>query len=941
MKRYTGFAAFLMAAAMILSSCGNIGDNSGSASSKNSSAETPAQTEAREEARTEETSAAAPKENVRASGATKEEALELLPNTRFQGKYTEGEQWFSFRTGEEEEVPYTVTLENLRPGSKTLYGYLVDESGDAVKPSSGVTGYGDKRCAEAGQDGTASSSTFNELKPDTVYFVRIQGEGKAEYSLRVTDPEQERFDVTEGRETAEGSEAFAPAANQDGAQLLYCNHRYESKYEEGYQWAAFITGEEEVPYTVTLENLRPGSKTLYGYLVDEFGYAVRPSSGVTGYGDKRCAEAGQDGTASSSTFNELKPDTVYFVRIQSEGKAEYSLRVTDPEQERFDVTEGRETAEGSGAFAPAANQDGAQLLNVNQPYQSKYAEGYQWAAFTTGPEEDAPYTVSLENITVGSKTVLAYLVDEFGYAVRPSSGVTGYGDKRCAEAGQDGTASSSTFNELQPDTVYFVRIQSEGKAEYILTVTGPAADDKSSSEVTAEGTLEGALGETGAEETGAEETGADELILGTSQSSAINIPLGTKVFAKYTDGYSWLAFTTTEQEDAKYYVSLVNCTVGSKTLFGYVVDEFGNGMRPAEGVTGYGDRRFAEAEWDGTASYGGFADLKPNTTYYIRLHGDSKAEFSLLVTTPGLEKSAYSTSGSIEEAVGTLGEDEAFYTGTNQNVGPLLKHNVWYQGRYEDGYAWVAFHTGEREDTEYTIAVENTTVGSKTVYGYLFDEIGRSQKPDAGVTGYGDRRFVEAKEDGTVSSSTFKGLTPDTTYRIRIQSESKADYRIMIGVPEEEQAENTIAEELAAEETVFEVPFELNETQVRFAAESARFIDEEAAKAALEPVAKIILEHPDHPILLAGTTATDGDQAKRVELSNSRAAAVKDLMVNFFGVPEGQILTIGLGFEADPFERGRDRDSSGRFIETEGAKNRRVVVLDAEGEIARKLLGGE
>jgi len=235
--------------------------------------------------------------------------------------------------------------------------------------------------------------------------------------------------------------------------------------------------------------------------------------------------------------------------------------------------------------------------------------------------------------------------------------------------------------------------------------------------------------------------------------------------------------------------------------------------------------------------------------------------------------------------------------------------------------------------------VENITPGSKSVYGYLFDEIGRSQSPDAGMTGYGDRRFAEAKEDGTVSSSSFNNLLPDTTYRIRIQADSKADYRIMIDVPEEEQISNTIKEAEAAEETVFEVPFELNDTQVRFVAESATFIDEEAAKAALQPVAEIILSHPGHPILLAGTTATDGDQAKRVELSNSRAAAVRDLLVNTFGVPEEQILTIGLGFEADPFERGRDRDSNGRFIETEGAKNRRVVVLDAEGEIAREILG--
>ena len=57
----------------------------------------------------------------------------------------------------------------------------------------------------------------------------------------------------------------------------------------------------------------------------------------------------------------------------------------------------------------------------------------------------------------------------------------------------------------------------------------------------------------------------------------------------------------------------------------------------------------------------------------------------------------------------------------------------------------------------------------------------------------------------------------------------------MIGTPEAEEAGNTL------EEAVFETPFELNETQVRFVANKAVFIDEAAAKAVLVPVAEIIL----------------------------------------------------------------------------------------------------
>ena len=141
------------------------------------------------------------------------------------------------------------------------------------------------------------------------------------------------------------------------------------------------------------------------------------------------------------------------------------------------------------------------------------------------------------------------------------------------------------------------------------------------------------------------------------------------------------------------------------------------------------------------------------------------------------------------------------------------------------------------------------------------------------------------------------------------------------------------------EPLVFETPFELNSTQVMFKAESDAFLNEAAAKEALKPVAEIILAHPDHPILLAGTTATDGDQQARVDLSNRRAAAVKNLLVSAFGIPENQLTTIGLGFEADPFVRGQDRDANGKFVESEGAKNRRVIVMDANDPIAQELLG--
>ena len=52
--------------------------------------------------------------------------------------------------------------------------------------------------------------------------------------------------------------------------------------------------------------------------------------------------------------------------------------------------------------------------------------------------------------------------------------------------------------------------------------------------------------------------------------------------------------------------------------------------------------------------------------------------------------------------------------------------------------------------------------------------------------------------------------------------------------------------------------------------------------------------------MIAGTTATYGDQASSVDLSEKRAEAVKELLINTYDVPESQLKSIGLGYEQDP-----------------------------------------
>lgn len=256
--------------------------------------------------------------------------------------------------------------------------------------------------------------------------------------------------------------------------------------------------------------------------------------------------------------------------------------------------------------------------------------------------------------------------------------------------------------------------------------------------------------------------------------------------------------------------------------------------------------------------------------------------------------------------------------GTNVNEATMIPADVRVRGNLRLGtFAWFGFKT-EKTPGEYKITTVNATAGASIIHVYLYDE-------------YGDiiaQEFVSS--DGTPVTISTSKLKEDTVYYICLHSDSKLEYSLTINSPEEAQPEEN--------QLVFEVPFEINETQVQFVGNKAIFIDEAKAKEVMKPVAEAILAHPDRSILIAGTTATVGAQETSVTLSLERAEAVKQLLVNTYNVPASQISVVGLGFEDDPFERGKDIDANGNLVESEARKNRRVVVLDAEDPIAQELL---
>ena len=861
-------------------------------------------------------------------GDSMENAQKIAVNTKYHGTYEDGEAWFSFKTREQEDVKYAITLTNLTVDSAQLISRLYDETGTELFPISRSYSENWSRFVVADQCGMAVTGWTNTLEPDKTYFFRIEGGSKAAYSLLITDPTQEMVPEAE-RPAIADVESFYTATNMDEAPLITANTRYQDKYEGGFQWISFTTGpEEDVNYSITFDNLTVNGASLVTRLYDKNGTELFPTARSYRENWSRFVVADQNGMAATGWNNALQPDSTYFIRLEGESKVHYSILFTDPAQDAAENAEERAVIPDKDSYSTATNMDEAPLLTANTRYHGKYTEGFSWVAFTTGAEEDVNYSVTLENLSVGSAALTARLYDKNGKELFPTRRSYDEHWSKFIAAGESGTAATGWINTLQPDSTYFLRLEGGSKAEYTLLVGDPTSDPAAAAD---------AFGV---------ESNVDQdltIVPGTSQSSAIKLPLGTKVYGKYVDGFAWLAFSTTELEDADYYITAVNKSVGSKQLTIRLYDEYGKELFPTKRSYDEHWSKFTTADQCGMAVTGWINTLTPNSTYYVRIEGGSKANYSMLISSPGQISSAYKTSSNIGEAVSALGENDEYYTATNQDDATMLKTNVRYAGRYTDGFQWVAFTTGSLEDLEYAITLEDQTVGSKDLILRLYDEYGRELFPDRRSYEEHWQRFLLANQSGTAATGWTKALQPDTTYYIRIEGGSKADYILLIGEPKPQQEGNTIAEVPAEPEpeveVVFEVPFELNETQVRFAADQATFIDEAAAKEALEPVAKVILEHPDHKILLAGTTATFGDQTACVNLSNARAEAVKNMLVNTFGVPEDQLLTVGLGYEDDPFERGRDVDSSGKFVPTEAAKNRRVIVMDAETDIAKQVLG--
>lgn len=405
---------------------------------------------------------------------------------------------------------------------------------------------------------------------------------------------------------------------------------------------------------------------------------------------------------------------------------------------------------------------------------------------------------------------------------------------------------------------------------------------------------------------------------GPAQVEAMTFPLGKKVQMEVNGSRRWFAFTTGSGTD--YEVWLAPGGQYYRTI-GFAIYN-----------------RLGELVWEsGTNDDGSITvrqvQLSAQTPYFVSVAQDPGHKGTVTFRMSPLSETGSASSGiSSEGQAGSAAQSQStgildLEGGSAQGGAVAFQLEQMVRAKINGSRKWFAFTTGSATDYEILLAPAGQYY--RTIDFSLYNEMG-DQVWESGTN-----------DDGSVTVRQVQ-LSPQTTYYGAIEqlagNKGSLIFRVSSHITQPDTAAEIQRETETVEELVFDEPFSLDETQIMFVSNKAIFVDEEAAKAALAPVAEVILAHPDHPILLAGTTATDGEQESCVRLSSQRAEAVKNLLVSAYDVPADQLLTVGLGYAADPFPRGQDRDSKGNFVESEAVKNRRVVVLDANDPTAQAIL---
>ena len=124
-------------------------------------------------------------------------------------------------------------------------------------------------------------------------------------------------------------------------------------------------------------------------------------------------------------------------------------------------------------------------------------------------------------------------------------------------------------------------------------------------------------------------------------------------------------------------------------------------------------------------------------------------------------------------------------------------------------------------------------------------------------------------------------------------------------------------------------PIVLSESKLEFLADSAEFKDTDAAEAALQPVADMLLKDHDLRVLVYSTCAGDIDYP---ELSSKRSETVKNCLMAKGVVEESRIVVVNVKVANDPYYK------LGLGTGPEASVNRKTVIVDLSSEFGRRQL---
>lgn len=131
----------------------------------------------------------------------------------------------------------------------------------------------------------------------------------------------------------------------------------------------------------------------------------------------------------------------------------------------------------------------------------------------------------------------------------------------------------------------------------------------------------------------------------------------------------------------------------------------------------------------------------------------------------------------------------------------------------------------------------------------------------------------------------------------------------------------------------------LDEETIGFVANSAEFLDREATTKKLVPYANLMISSNKN-FYIIGSTATYGNYNNCIALSQERAQAIKDVLIEL-NVPEDSIEIFGVGQENLGGEynwRVNDLDNNQNLIESEAKKNRKVMIIDATSNAGKDFI---